>query len=168
MGARGALPKLVTIRARGGQPIDSSATRLKRSPRMPADLSEAEQVIWRRMVPEIVKLGVVAGVDVPLLRDLVRTLGRLEAAEADVSAQGPLVAGLRGAMVRNPSVGLADTYRQAVLQLSARFGLSPLDRERVRLTLASAERARQTADRPRPQPRIPSDDPRDLLRVLDG
>ena len=167
MGSRGPVPK-VTSRRTQARGMTTAVERLTRAPNMPADLSTAEQVIWRDLVPGIVRMGTVAAVDTPLLKDLVRALGRLDEAERDVDRRGLLIEGERGA-VKNPVIQVARDYRASVLALSAKFGLSPIDRERLRLTLASAQQAQQKVDRPRSSSEsLPAniEERRQALRVL--
>lgn len=157
---------------RAGLSVQEGGARLRRSPSMPTGLSDAERVIWRELVPAIAKLRLLDAVDRPLLVDLVRSMARLDAAEADISARGLLVEGERG-MVKNPSMLVARQYRAAVLALSQRFGLSPMDRERLKLALANAARAEsQSAMRQRQGQTSdggndkPTDDPRRLLSIV--
>lgn len=96
-------------------------------PRMPADLPEGAQRIWRAVVPHIRKgtLGLTAG-DGPMLADLCLCLYRLGECEAAITRNGIIVDGRR-----NPALLAVQPYRQAVANLSARFGLTPLDRAKL-------------------------------------
>lgn len=106
---------------------DNAKERPATGPRMPADLPEGAQRIWRSLVPHIRRgtMGLTAS-DGPMLADLCLCLHRLSECEAAISRDGIIVAGRR-----NPALLAAQPYRQAVANLSARFGLTPADRARI-------------------------------------
>lgn len=96
-------------------------------PRMPGDLPEGAQKIWKSLVPMIRRGPMeLAATDGPMLADLCLSLYRLGQCEQDIEARGIIVDGRR-----NPALLAAGPYRENVARLAAKFGLTPADRARI-------------------------------------
>lgn len=173
MGRRGPLATPFSIRSeranalRAGRGGGRAGVMFK--PKMPSGLSSEEQTIWRSLVPRIARLGILREQDTPALRDLVRCQARLEEAEANIAKRGLLVPGDRG-RVKNPAIQVARGYRESLVKLQAKFGLTPGDRERMQIPEPRAESPESELDRllaPDDSPPAPREDPR-LLFKSDG
>jgi P27 family predicted phage terminase small subunit len=87
---------------------------------------------WRRLVPQLEKLGLVSRLDRDALADLCLTVTRLREAEAKVEELGVLIPSGTG-WKKNPAVTAAAEYRKALARWAERFGLTPGDRGRLDL-----------------------------------
>ncbi|WP_166873887.1 phage terminase small subunit P27 family [Salinibacterium sp. ZJ450] len=92
------------------------------------ELTEREQVYWRRLAPDLAKAGVLTAWDIDALRDYCIIRARKDAADADIAQRGILVAGRDGQLVRNPAVMISQGASLEAARIGARFGLSPSDR----------------------------------------
>lgn len=86
---------------------------------------------WRRVVPELVRSGVLAKVDRALCINWCVTWARLREAERLLTTHGLLVPGATGGTVRNPASATAIQLRQSMRLLAAELGLSPTARLRL-------------------------------------
>jgi len=86
---------------------------------------------WELVVPDLLARGILAKVDHLALKELCVVVARLDQAEREISAKGPLLIGERG-MVKNPALTSARMYRDAFNRLLPEFGLSPSARTRLK------------------------------------
>lgn len=85
---------------------------------------------WSRVVRILDAQGLLAELDWFVLEDLCVTVARIEQLERDISRRGFTVSGQKGS-ARNGSITSAMQYRQQFRWLSAKLGLSPVDRDFV-------------------------------------
>ncbi|OWK34954.1 hypothetical protein FRUB_09796 [Fimbriiglobus ruber] len=109
-------------------------------PSKPSNLSERVGSIWDRIVPLFA--GVVKARDVPSLVDVCRWIDRAERTEARIEDMDPSdkawTQALTGAAIATDKI----------LALSARFGMTPGDRAKLRDTAAPAQTTPRVKTRP--------------------
>jgi len=108
------------------------------STRCPRGLPKAAQREWRRVAPELARLGLLTELDRAALADYCLCVARLEECEADIAERGPLVEGDRG-LVKNPACQLGREYRHQMMRWAAEFGLTPSSRGRMTLPETETE-----------------------------
>jgi len=134
VGVRGPIPQSArqawlkgskrTARARAGQ---HPVVRLV----MPADMTGDAAELWRTVVPRLTKAGVLTAVDVPALRDMCLCWQRIQECEREITRDGVTVEGYRGSRVKHPAVTIAGRYRESLARYFVKFGLEPMDRQRL-------------------------------------
>jgi P27 family predicted phage terminase small subunit len=99
-------------------------------PKPPEELTDAEFTEWSRVTDILRRRKLLDALDQAALHDYIVCWGRLRECEADIKARGVLVQGDRG-LVKNPSIQIARTYRDAMLAWSKEFGLTVGSRTRL-------------------------------------
>lgn len=95
------------------------------APKCPARLPAKAKKEWRRLAPDLERLGLLTRLDRDALADLCLCIVRLEEAEQDIAKRGMLVPGGLGGMKRNPNIITAKEYRAALSRWCDKFGLNP-------------------------------------------
>ena len=99
---------------------------------VPDWLSVKAKAVWRRLAPDLIRQGVLTHWD----RDMFARFCALEPinreAFEEMMRHGVLVDGAKG-RVKNPAAQVLRDTETQLLQLAARFGLTPSDRSRVKL-----------------------------------
>jgi P27 family predicted phage terminase small subunit len=129
MGERGPLP-VPHARRRNHRWTSGKFVTVGR-PRMPGNLAAEAQAEWRRVVPELEKIGLLATIDRGVLI-------RYCAAWADwcelnglLQQSGKLLKGPRGHLVRNPLWFMKQDAEQTTTELGRQLGLTPAARLRA-------------------------------------
>jgi P27 family predicted phage terminase small subunit len=86
---------------------------------------------WALVVPDLKVRGMLAKVDQLALKELCVAVARIDQAEREISAKGPMLLGRDGGTVKNPALTMAKTYREQFNKLLPEFGLSPSARTRL-------------------------------------
>jgi P27 family predicted phage terminase small subunit len=84
---------------------------------------------WRAVVPVLDAMGLLATVDLAVLRDWCILVARLDQAERDISRRGLI---LEETGRRNPATMAAQGMRQRMGRIEAQLGLTPLARDQMR------------------------------------
>jgi P27 family predicted phage terminase small subunit len=101
-------------------------------PEMPVGLSLPAQHEWRRVTGLLRDREALDSLDQAAINDYVVCWDRLRECEADIAERGCLVESDRGrGKVKNPSIQVARQYRDALVQWSKEFALTPAARSRV-------------------------------------
>jgi P27 family predicted phage terminase small subunit len=98
---------------------------------MPDDLTGDAAELWRAVVPRLLKAGLLIAEDAPALRDMCVCWQRLQECEREIARDGPVVEGYRGSKVKHPAVAVARSYRESLQKYFQKFGLEPMDRQRL-------------------------------------
>lgn len=123
--------KLVTGNA-GRRPLNRREPRaVPALPEPPAHLSTAALEEWKRLAPELARLGVLTSLDRAALAGYCQAYADWIEAEAKLRQHGKLMRGHRGRLVKSPYVRLRDSALVLMLKFSAEFGLTPSSRSRV-------------------------------------
>ena len=100
----------------------------------PAYLTGAAATEWRRLAPELARLGLLTTIDRDALAAYCQTFARWREAEAEIKKRGMVLKGQNGGPVLSPYVTVAN---RALVQLRAwlvEFGMTPSARSRVSTT----------------------------------
>jgi P27 family predicted phage terminase small subunit len=129
MGERGPAPKPYA-RRRDGRPKGAKSVIIARPP-MPRDLPAEARAEWRRVVPELESIGLLATVDRGvLIRYCCAWADWLEFTDL-LRQSGKLLKGRQGTLVRNPIWFLKQDAEQTVSELGRQLGLTPAARLRA-------------------------------------
>lgn len=98
--------------------------------RVPATLPARWRPLWRKVLPTL-EASWLAPSDAWQLAGLVEALAMQAEAAAKVAELGTVVKNASGHLVRNPWFGVWRAATETIRTLSAKLGLSPLDRARL-------------------------------------
>ncbi|WP_428939684.1 phage terminase small subunit P27 family [Fontivita pretiosa] len=112
------------------------------APTCPAHLKGEARREWKRIVPELRKLGLLTRIDRAALAAYCQAWGRWVEAEAKLQETGVVIRTKQGNVIHNPYLGVANTAMKLIHKFLTEFGLTPVSRTRVHLAPA-----------PRPEPR---------------
>jgi P27 family predicted phage terminase small subunit len=111
----------------GPQPARTEA------PPEPLDfLCEAAQAEWRRLAPELHRLGLLTVLDRSVFAIYCQTFGRWLTAERLLETEGLTARGSTGNTVPHPLVKIATQAARDVCRYASEFGMSPCARARMR------------------------------------
>ena len=113
----------------GGEPKPKPAR-----PSPPACLTASARAEWKRIVPDLERLGLLTRLDRTALALYCQAYGRWFDAEKKAAAHGMVVKSKRGALIQNPYLGIANRAWKQVHEMIAEFGMSPSSRTRVTAT----------------------------------
>jgi P27 family predicted phage terminase small subunit len=129
MGERGPLPTGYA-RRRNKRHTSGSCVTIARPP-MPRTLPEEAKAEWRRVVPELESIGIVATIDRGvLIRYCTAWADWCELARL-LERSGKLIKGQKGNLVRNPLWLMKRDAEQAIAELARQLGLTPAARLRA-------------------------------------
>ena len=92
---------------------------------------EVTRRTWRRIVPQLDAIGLLADIDHDILVDYCLVVARIDQAERDLTSRGVWVQGERGAM-KNPSTTVLNQLRAQLRHYIGQLGLSPVARDDLR------------------------------------
>lgn len=99
-----------------------------RAQRMVRQVRKRSKVEWDRVVPVLQKAVGLGAVDYSTVEDYCLVVGRLRAAETELSREGLVVIGRKGETVKNPLTTVASQYRSMLKTYIGQLGLSPAAR----------------------------------------
>ena len=129
MGERGPLPNLYT-RRRNRRPVTGKYVIIAR-PAMPRSLSAEAKAEWRRVVPELENIGILARIDRSVLTRYCAAWADWCELEGLLQRSGKLIKGQKGNLVRNPLWLMKRDAEQTVTELARQLGLTPVARLRA-------------------------------------
>jgi len=100
-------------------------------PTCPAELGAAAKREWRRIAPELARLGLLARIDRAALALYCESYGRWLEAVAAVEKYGVVIKSPNGFPVQSPYLAIANKAGEQVRLLLGEFGMSPSSRTRV-------------------------------------
>jgi len=98
---------------------------------MPRDLSEEAKAEWRRVVPELEDIGILASVDRGVLVRYCTAWADWVELQRLLAQSGKVLKGARGHLVRNPLWFMKNDAEQTVSDLAKQLGLTPAARLRA-------------------------------------
>ena len=129
MGERGPLPKPYA-RRRNKRHTSGKYVTIAR-PALPRDLAAEAKAEWRRVVPELEEIGLLATIDrAVLIRYCTAWADWLELQKL-LQQSGKVLKGARGHIVRNPLWFMKNDAEQTVSDLGKQLGLTPVARLRA-------------------------------------
>jgi len=100
---------------------------------MPTWLSREARAEWRRLVPELLKLGILARIDRAVLATYCETWADYFAAVKAVRKDGKWYTSNSGAKHQHPMVQVLAESRATLLRFAQEFGLTPSARARIKV-----------------------------------
>jgi P27 family predicted phage terminase small subunit len=95
-------------------------------------LCEAGKAEWRRVAPELCRLGLLTVLDRPVFAVYCSSYGRWATAERLLATEGLLAKGSTGNTVVHPLTKIATQAARDVCRYAAEFGMTPCARARMR------------------------------------
>lgn len=154
MGARGPAPKPTALKVLQGNPGRRPLTQNEPKPRVqrlrcPLWLDPEAQQEWRRLSPELRRLGLLTFVDLAVFAAYCQAYSRWRQAERALSEHG-LVMEIGGKedeegkrtgayLQQRPEVSIAQKYHQLMVAAGAKLGLDPSSRSRISVPEPKAE-----------------------------
>lgn len=121
----------------------------------PAFLSKEAKAEWRRLAPQIHKLGLLTEQDLGAFAAYCQAYGRWAAAEAQLArdsrkrgamAGGTIIKTVAGNVIQNPAVSIANAAMAQVVKYAVEFGFTPSARARVHNAAPEAARRKAAAE----------------------
>lgn len=118
---------------------EPAPARLDRLPNAPRYLNRHGQAEWRRIGPELIRLGLLTVADVAAFAAYCSAFGRWVQAETALKGADLIVYTDKGNPIQNPMLSIANRSRADMIKAAAEFGLTPSARSRVAVLAAEAE-----------------------------
>lgn len=115
-----------------------------RLPSPPVELSDAAKAEWRRTGKQLLAVGLLTGLDVPLFAGYCEAYARWLEATKTLAKTPMLIKGQRGELIANPLLRVARDLQASFSRTLLEFGMSPVSRSRVKAT--PAEKAEDPFD----------------------
>lgn len=130
MGKRGVKPEPTRLKLLkgnpSGRPINKDEPEFEvRTPDCPTDMPEDGRVVWERVVPELLRFGLLAVTDWEALEIYCSVFADFKAANRTIAKEGQNVVSDKGNMYQHPAVGQKNTAATLVKQFAAEFGFTP-------------------------------------------
>lgn len=136
MGKRGPAPKPTRIKVLNGnpghRPLNTREPMPKRGrPVCPAWLDDEAKTVWRKLVPELDRLGLLTVVDDWMLAGFCQACAELKQATETLRKDGRYTQNAAGTQVSHPAVSQQRSALKAVMDFASRFGLDPSSRTKL-------------------------------------
>ncbi|SDC25534.1 phage terminase small subunit P27 family [Actinokineospora iranica] len=145
MGKRGPAAKPTALRVLHGDRPDRINTHEPAPPMQditcPDWASDAARAIWARLAPGLIERRVLTPWDTDAFLVLCEALARYRAATQLVNGSALLVQGGSGLM-KNPALQVQADAERTFLTFAARFGLTPSDRQAIKVEVADGDHDR--------------------------
>ncbi|MFF5093571.1 MULTISPECIES: phage terminase small subunit P27 family [Actinosynnema] len=103
--------------------------------------SEDARAIWTRLAPGLEQRGVLTSWDVDAFLVLCEALSRYRQATTLINSSHLLVQGA-GGLVKNPAIQIQGEAERTFLSYASRFGLTPSDRQSIKVEVGGDHRAK--------------------------
>jgi P27 family predicted phage terminase small subunit len=143
---RGRKPKPTYLKLVTGNPGKRAINRDEPKPRrqlvrVPEELSEDAKIEWKRVAPELFRLGLLTVADRSVLAAYCEEWGVWitarraisKMAERDLLTGGLMIKTEGGPPIENPLVGIAHKARRSMVTFAAEFGMTPSARSRIQM-----------------------------------
>jgi P27 family predicted phage terminase small subunit len=98
---------------------------------MPAHLSPAAKIIWKREAPALEKMKTLDGLSAPLFVMLCEQLATVQELNEVIRKDGLVITGRGGRQVPHPALNALRSSGKIVLSLLKEFGMTPASRARM-------------------------------------
>lgn len=141
MSRRGRPPKPTVLKLLAGNPGKRAINHAEPKPekakkgsrRVPAWLSPDGKREWKRVVPELERLGLLTKIDDGALEGMCAAYARALDADRHVKSGGLTIMTEKGFVLQNPAVAIARLSWTQYRQFASEFGLTPGSRTRIRI-----------------------------------
>ena len=106
--------------------------RTEEAPEPLSFLSEAAKAEWRRLAPELFRLGLLTVLDHAIFGAYCQSFGHWMTAERQLETEGLVAKGSTGNTVIHPLVKIATQSARDLCRYAAEFGMTPCARARMR------------------------------------
>lgn len=135
MATRGRKPKPTAVKTAQGNPGKRAIAGAEPAFKVgrvaaPAYLEREAKDEWNRVVPELVRLGLFATVDLSIFAMYCDAVGRFRKAKREVRGK-EVITSPNGYPIQNPWLPILNKAKEQALRLAAEFGLSPVSRVRL-------------------------------------
>jgi P27 family predicted phage terminase small subunit len=135
MGQRGPAPKPTELKRLAGNPgkrkLNEAEPKPLGVPSCPAWLSREAKAEWRRVLPELVRLGIIGKVDGAALAGYCCAYATFRQAEEAIQTHGLTFETGTGYRAQSPEVGIRSKALEQMMQYLSEFGMSPSSRSRI-------------------------------------
>jgi len=97
----------------------------------PSFLSKEAKAEWKRIAPELIRLGLLTPVDRAAFAGYCQAYGRWVKAERLLLEKGVLVSGNKGQLIASPLLWISTSAAKNMLRFGVEFGLTPSSRSRL-------------------------------------
>ena len=132
MGERGPLPVPYARRRNPRRTTGKVATVAR--PAMPRDLPAEAKAEWKRVVPALEEIGVLASIDRSVLIRYCTAWADWVELDGMLQKSGKLIRGQKGNLVRNPLLLIRSDTEATLSDLGKQLGLTPVARLRADIT----------------------------------
>lgn len=101
---------------------------------------------WEQVVPELERLGIITRVDIPAMTRYCEAWALWRKAMSTVAEQGEVIPTIKGNLIQNPWLGIANKQAEIMRRLEGEFGLTPSSRSRFSTPPAPGGPADELAD----------------------
>jgi P27 family predicted phage terminase small subunit len=138
MGRRGPAPKPTVLKVLQGnpgkRPLNQNEPKPKPiAPKCPSWLDKEAKREWKRVAPELERLGLLTVVDGAALAAYCQAYSRWKQAEEIIKREGMTFTTETGYLMPHPAVKIAEKSMQLIKAFCAEFGLTPSSRCRMSL-----------------------------------
>jgi P27 family predicted phage terminase small subunit len=138
MGKRGPIPKTDEQEILEGNPSKRPLRGKSPEPRQvrptcPSWLSPEAKQEWKRLAPEMVRLGLLTKIDRSLFAGYCSSCAWWRRAQEVLTTQGSVYVSTKGKIEPRPEVAIAKVAAEQMRSLASEFGLTPVSRARMRL-----------------------------------
>ncbi|WP_193063448.1 phage terminase small subunit P27 family [Oceanobacillus oncorhynchi] len=100
-------------------------------PKPPSYLSTHAKNEWKRIVPEMQRLGIFTAIDHPSLAGYCQAYGRFIEAEKILKKEGLTFKSPNGYVQQRPEVSISNNALKTMREFASQFGLTPSARSRI-------------------------------------
>jgi P27 family predicted phage terminase small subunit len=127
---------------RGKRPLNKAEPKPEtRIPKPPEELSAEALEEWKRIAPLLLAAGMITVIDRAALAAYCQSYGRWAQAERALAAGELVIKTVRGNLVYNPLVRIANKAMADMVRFAAEFGMTPSGRSRVKVSDKQASAA---------------------------
>jgi P27 family predicted phage terminase small subunit len=139
---RGRKPKPQELTVVGGtasrKPTHREPRPVRGAPTCPAHLSPTAKAEWKRLIADLVRLGMMSALDRAVLAAYCQTYGRWVEAERRLAETPALIKLPSGYVQQNPWLAVANKQLELMHRLMTEMGLTPVSRSRVNVKPATS------------------------------
>jgi len=143
MGIRGPVPKTDERRRREGnpskRPMKGKSPKPRGIPTCPPWLPQEAKREWKRVAPELIRLGIITNLDQSTLAGYCIVYSQWRKAQEVLRDQGMVYVTQRGQLKPRPEIEIARLSGDMMKVFASELGMTPLSRERIRLVQPDEE-----------------------------
>lgn len=110
------------------------------------ELTDAEMVVWKQLVPELSRTRVITNADISALTHLAQIETMAREAHDNYKKTGMFGKGSKGQLIISPTLKVSMELRREAVRLLSEFGMTPSARQRVKSGAAPPSQERRGFD----------------------